>query len=329
MGRLIFVSAPGGPQGLENQIMRHIATNTGEVYEWIDGPVPKGEKTGTGFYDVDVWHEHQLHVMQDLLFRKTQEGDHIIFTDAWFPGLEMVRMAHPDAYLVGFVHGCSSIPGDLMGWYTWANGLESAWFEEMYDSLLVQTPYTFRYARTWMTKAVLVGSPFDPAPFVNTEEKVIDVIWPHRCSPDKGFDDFLAVARILAKDYRIVVTTAGELSSGAYEQLMSVGVTAYSGCTGTFYKSRLAEAKVVLSTAQQETWGYAVMEAVASGAIPLVPGRACYPYLYHPDYQYADGATPEQIARSVKDLLDNPLPAPIIPKIEIKRSFVDGRFVLR
>lgn len=56
------------------------------------------------------------------------------------------------------------------------------------------------------------------------------------------------------------------------------------------YERVLASADIIVSTANHEFFGMAVMEAAASGAIPLLPDRLAYPELYvrnrHPDFFY-------------------------------------------
>lgn len=46
------------------------------------------------------------------------------------------------------------------------------------------------------------------------------------------------------------------------------------------YEQVLASADIIVSTANHEFFGMAVMEAAASGAIPLLPNRLAYPELY-------------------------------------------------
>jgi glycosyltransferase involved in cell wall biosynthesis len=58
------------------------------------------------------------------------------------------------------------------------------------------------------------------------------------------------------------------------------------------YVALLAEATVALSTARQEFFGIAMVEAAASGALPLMPARLSYPEVFpqelHGDVLYED-----------------------------------------
>jgi len=49
------------------------------------------------------------------------------------------------------------------------------------------------------------------------------------------------------------------------------------------YEQVLHTADIILSTANHEFFGMAVMEAAAAGCVPLLPNRLAYPELYHPD----------------------------------------------
>ena len=78
----------------------------------------------------------------------------------------------------------------------------------------------------------------------------------------------------------------------------------------TDYQKLLQESHVVLSTTLHEFQGLAVLEAVASGCIPLVPDRLAYPEFIPDEYRYPsypDDAESESqaIATHLKTLAQN------------------------
>lgn len=55
------------------------------------------------------------------------------------------------------------------------------------------------------------------------------------------------------------------------------------------YARQLKRGDIVVSTARQEFFGMAVLEAVRAGCRPLVPDRLAYREIYPPDYRYGEG----------------------------------------
>ncbi|CAA0088072.1 Glycogen synthase [Halioglobus japonicus] len=85
------------------------------------------------------------------------------------------------------------------------------------------------------------------------------------------------------------------------------------------YRALLQAADVVLSTAIHEFQGLAVMEAVAAGALPVVPNRLVYPQMYCADYCYTScpddpqreaGSAAALITALAGDLPERPARAP-------------------
>ncbi len=65
--------------------------------------------------------------------------------------------------------------------------------------------------------------------------------------------------------------------------------------SATDYRALLRGADVVLSTAQHEFQGLAVLEAVAAGCLPAVPDRQAYPEIYPARFRYT--SSPDDPAR--------------------------------
>jgi hypothetical protein len=61
------------------------------------------------------------------------------------------------------------------------------------------------------------------------------------------------------------------------------------------YATLLSSADVAVSTAVNEFFGIAMVEACYAGCTPLVPDRLAYPELYPPEFRYA--GTDELVAR--------------------------------
>lgn len=73
----------------------------------------------------------------------------------------------------------------------------------------------------------------------------------------------------------------------------------------TAYLNLLDKADVVLSTAIHDFQGIAVLEAVAAGAVPVVPDRLAYKELFEEKYRYSEGdGEAEGIANKLLQLME-------------------------
>jgi glycosyltransferase involved in cell wall biosynthesis len=76
------------------------------------------------------------------------------------------------------------------------------------------------------------------------------------------------------------------------------------------YEDALAEADVVVSTADHEFFGLSIIEAIAAGAYPLLPNRLAYPEILNlvdsPEARefYYEGGGPQALAERLIDLSD-------------------------
>lgn len=133
------------------------------------------------------------------------------------------------------------------------------------------------------------------------------VLWNHRWEADKGPAAFGAALDSLAdRDFRLILLGAGTSPiRTAIAERFGDRVLHNGHVPRPAYDRWLLRADVVVSTARQEFFGVAVAEAMAAGAVPLVPDRLAYPELLGPDlarYLYAPGT----LAGRLDDLLGDP-----------------------
>ena len=126
------------------------------------------------------------------------------------------------------------------------------------------------------------------------------VLWNHRWEYDKAPADCFTALEAVAEagvDFRLVV--AGE----SYQTVPAVFERArvtfaeqiiwFGTASDDEYPQLLREADVVVSTAHHEFFGVAVVEAIAAGALPVLPHRLSYPELVPEPvdtYLYRDNA---------------------------------------
>lgn len=139
------------------------------------------------------------------------------------------------------------------------------------------------------------------------------VIWNHRWDPDKHPEVFVrAVRRLAADGVPVRVVLAGEDgwdgASRRAEAVAALGDTVVA--SGPFdrssYLSRLRAADVVVSVAEHDFFGVAVVEAMAVGCVPVLPLALSYPELvpaaHHQAVFHEPGGFRRRLAAVVEDL---------------------------
>jgi glycosyltransferase involved in cell wall biosynthesis len=138
------------------------------------------------------------------------------------------------------------------------------------------------------------------------------ILWNHRWDSDKNPEGFVAVMLALTRsgeDFRLIIT--GENSGHSANpfaplleampaRILHIGWVQDRDA----YLGLLRQADVVVSTAHQEYFGIAVLEAMAMGCTPVLPARQNYPHLIPPDLRSrvlyeADDALYERLANLI------------------------------
>ena len=166
-------------------------------------------------------------------------------------------------------------------------------------------------------RSEVVQPPFDPAPFdaapVSRGGRP-RIVWPHRWEHDKDPEAFFAAVGVLAAEgLEFEVAVAGqsfretealvvEAASSLGDRLVHVGEPG----SRAEYARLLASADIAVSTARNEFFGLAMLEAAYAGCAPLVPDRLAYPELYPAEMRYG---TQEQLVARLRSLIaERPAP---------------------
>lgn len=168
-----------------------------------------------------------------------------------------------------------------------------------------------------VAKSQVLAPPFDPELFDSapvTRGARVRIVWPHRWEHDKGPETFFSAAERLAREgleFEVVVAgqsfreteaLMAEAASVLGDRLVHLGEPEDRNA----YACLLASADVAVSTAVNEFFGLAMIEACYAGCYPLVPDRLAYPELYPAEYRY-DGE--EQLVARLRGLIAH-RPAP-------------------
>ncbi|MDX1452556.1 MAG: DUF3524 domain-containing protein [Oleiphilaceae bacterium] len=136
----------------------------------------------------------------------------------------------------------------------------------------------------------------------HTTTAPLNIVWNHRWEYDKGPDllrDIVQHLLHLKVEFRLhVVGQQFRATPSAFAQIQSLAA-ARIGHWGYVpsrqaYLALLQSADVVLSTALHDFQGLSVLEAVASGCVPVVPHRLVYPEWFGPDWCYGGAQNREE-----------------------------------
>jgi len=172
-------------------------------------------------------------------------------------------------------------------------------------------------AETILAKSSVVPPPFDPRAFDSaaiTRSDRCRIVWPHRWEHDKNPEEFFsAVSQLADEGLDFEVAIAGQ-SFRESEGLMREAAHALGRrlvhcdepADREAYARLLASADVAVSTALNEFFGLAMLEACYAGALPLVPDRLAYPEIYPVECRYH--GLDQLVARLRAIITDRPSP---------------------
>lgn len=163
----------------------------------------------------------------------------------------------------------------------------------------------------------VIAPPFDPVPFdaaTVSRGARCRIVWPHRWEHDKAPEVFFAAAGALAAeglDFEVAV--AGQSFAETAEAFRAAGEAlggrlVHIGQPGSpeEYARLLAGSDVAVSTATNEFFGLAMIDAAYCGCYPLVPDRLAYPEVYPSGMRY--GSHDALVARLRDAVLHRPEP---------------------
>jgi len=247
-------------------------------------------------YSTNYYKLTQLsNLIEKIRANEITNNDVLFFYDLWFPGIEALQyiacLGGQRPKITGILHAGTWDDHDFtvrQGMRPWGHYLETAWFS-IYDLVFVATQYhkdlILQTHHIDPDKIVVTGLPFYPdeitAPRKDIKKDSALVVFPHRLDPEKHPEQFDALANEFP-DLRFVKTADHFL------------------CKASYY-DELANASIAISFADQETFGYAMLEATALGCYPLVPDRLSYREMYPSKFRYR---TYQELCVKLKDIVN-------------------------
>jgi glycosyltransferase involved in cell wall biosynthesis len=230
-----------------------------------------------------------------ILNKEVTENDVIFFSDLWFPGLESLfyvrNITGIDFKIAGVFHAGTWDPHDFTsrtGMRNWGQHIETGWLHgvdmifvatQWHKDLIVLNSNEFDESKIFVT-----GIPFYAKELSekyrngeNVAPKENIVVFPHRLDTEKHPEKFDRLAKKYPQ-WKFVKTMDQTSSRDEYFKL-------------------LARSKVMISFAEQETFGYSTVEAMALGNFVIVPDALSYRETVPEDFRYST-------EKEIPDMLD-------------------------
>jgi len=235
-----------------------------EILMGLNTPKPYTFNDINKFTDTESTISYELQQLDSLFKKKLLLNDLVLFCDFDFPGFSssaafLLRTLYPTIKLYGFIHATSVNYLDF-----WNLVSDSKFFAEkgsfsILDGIFVATNYHKNKLSVFNvdSKIYVVGCPFFSEEIPNLAKDWLVRKW-DIFIPARHVDQKLSGVDL---DFAKVKISDGELYSRKH------------------YYETMGNSKICLSLAQEETFGYSVLEAISLGAIPVVPDKYSYPEL--------------------------------------------------
>lgn len=264
--------------------------NNGVRYETILGDTFSNTVTAGGVLDACGTHVYKFTQLQKLIYKinagSVRDNDTIFFADLWFPGIESLfyirNMTGIRFKICGIFHAGTYDSHDFTyrnNMRSWGKWLEASWFSEI-DKIFVATEFHKQLLLRGSIiiprladKIFVTGLPFYGQElrdkYLSSKEDII--VFPHRLDEEKHPELFdLFVDKLSQTEFKFRAIRTIEETSSREE-----------------YFSILGKSKIMLSFAEQETFGYSTLESMALDNIVIVPNKLSYvetvPDLYRYD----------------------------------------------
>lgn len=244
--------------------------------------VPEAVTPGAfiNFGGTNIYKSDQIARLSELFtLDEINDGDHIIFADAWHPGIinikYMASLLNKNIILHGLWHAGSydkwDFLGRLIGNEPWINSAEKSFFH-CYDYNWFATSFHINMFSLGVFKDTneknqpyhRTGWPmhYTKSMLANNYAKKNIIIYPHRLAPEKRIDLFKNMKQdSRLSNFEFIIPMELNLTKSEYHEL-------------------LKKSKYVVSFAEQETLGISIYEGLCAGAIPIVPDRLSYSEMY-------------------------------------------------
>jgi len=249
-----------------------------------------------------MYKAQQLFTISEL-FNKGQirDGDKFLVMDLWFPGLEMIpymaELYNVKVEIYAFLHAGSYTQEDFAApMAPWAHWFERGW-GRICDKIFVGSQYhKDKFLRMRMNEykdnVVVTGNPFmlSAMPYKTAGYREKLIVHSNRFDPEKRPELFLEFIDSISiflrlQEWKVIIVTSREyltrdirLAKLLEKFMVKNGdiVALRIGLSKQEYYEIMCRASIFVSTTIEENFGYCAVEAMAGGAIPLVPDNFAF-----------------------------------------------------
>ena len=267
---------------------------TGQVWRTVYGETSR-DRIGHGEWldttATAAWKTEQLLAMtQDIESGAVRSGDVILVGDVWFPGIETLKfqcdLLGKKVRFAGWHYAGCFDPHDLLSRElgSWGRKFEAMLLEGVFDAVCFGSQFHRGFVERNITpigKAVAAGLAWnhDEVAAYKATSKQPRVVFNHRWSNEKRWQEFVWLADTLRPNNRgwtWEFSTSGNVNNVVQGICDRAGIRVVQHASKDAYYRYLAESGVVWSGADQETFGYSFMEAIALGVPVVAPNRVAY-----------------------------------------------------
>lgn len=234
--------------------------------------------------------EQVLQMTEAIAAGELQSGDTILVGDVWFPGIETLKfqcdLLGLQVKFAGWHYAGCFDPHDYLAKTLgpWGKKYEAALLEGVFDHVCFGSPFHQGFVERSVTlkgRGCVAGLAWDHDEVAahRSSERSKVVVFNHRWADEKRWQEFVWLANFLRNKFpqwRFAYSTSGTVAAATASECNANGIDIVCHDSKTAYYNWLARAGVVWSGADQETFGYSFMEAIALGVPVVAPNRLAY-----------------------------------------------------
>ncbi len=253
-----------------------------------------------GIENPDEYFTHAIDT-QNFIINNVQNWDTILFIDFFFPWLDLIKYyfqrTNIDVKMISLMHWASFISGDIYNW-EWLQNFEK-WWLDIYDYVIVPSQFFLKNIKNNssynLNKFIVLPWWLNNKIQPQFENKEYDVIFPHRFDYDKWIFDLYEIVKSMPH-VNFIYPSVEEHKVMKYPQELIDLYNKFKKLENIIFTwleeweehiKTLKKCKVILSTATQEGFWYAIMKGIQSWNIPVLPNRCCYPEFFEKKYLYS------------------------------------------